>query len=120
MAITHGSRSRMSTGVSPRFCPWPTNRSRTHPPRLGRGVGGGTLGVSMVELATVHELGTATIPARHPLLKASTATSPSGAAARAARVRCAREGSEARGGDGQARAGDRAGRSRSTSEAART
>ena len=33
-------------------------------------------GVSMVELATVHELGTATIPARHPLLKASTATSP--------------------------------------------
>ena len=33
-------------------------------------------GVSMVELATVHELGTATVPARHPLLKASTAVSP--------------------------------------------
>lgn len=33
-------------------------------------------GVSMVELATVHELGTATIPARHPLLRASNATSP--------------------------------------------
>ena len=33
-------------------------------------------GVSMVELATVHELGTSEIPARHPLLKASTATSP--------------------------------------------
>ena len=33
-------------------------------------------GVSMVELATVHELGTATIPARHPLLRAANATSP--------------------------------------------
>ncbi len=33
-------------------------------------------GVSMVELATIHELGSSTIPARHPLLKASTATSP--------------------------------------------
>ncbi len=33
-------------------------------------------GVSMVELATIHELGTSTIPARHPLLKASTAVSP--------------------------------------------
>lgn len=33
-------------------------------------------GISMVELATVHELGSPTIPARHPLLKASTAVSP--------------------------------------------
>lgn len=33
-------------------------------------------GVSMVELATIHELGTATIPARHPLLRAANATSP--------------------------------------------
>ena len=33
-------------------------------------------GVSMVELATVHELGTATIPARHPLLRAANAVSP--------------------------------------------
>ncbi len=33
-------------------------------------------GVSMVELATIHELGTATVPARHPLLKAANATSP--------------------------------------------
>ena len=33
-------------------------------------------GVSVVELATVHELGTATIPARHPLLRAANATSP--------------------------------------------
>ena len=33
-------------------------------------------GVSMAELATVHELGTATVPARHPLLRAANATSP--------------------------------------------
>ena len=33
-------------------------------------------GVSMVELAVVHELGTATVPARHPLLRASHAVSP--------------------------------------------
>lgn len=33
-------------------------------------------GVSMVELAVVHELGTATVPARHPLLRAANATSP--------------------------------------------
>ena len=33
-------------------------------------------GVSMVDLATIHELGTSEIPARHPLLKASVATSP--------------------------------------------
>ena len=33
-------------------------------------------GVSMGELATVHELGTATVPARHPLLRAANATSP--------------------------------------------
>jgi hypothetical protein len=33
-------------------------------------------GVSMVELATIHELGTATVPARHPLLRAANATSP--------------------------------------------
>lgn len=33
-------------------------------------------GVSMVELATVHELGTATVPARHPLLRVALATSP--------------------------------------------
>ena len=33
-------------------------------------------GVSMVELATVHELGTATVPARHPLLRAANAVSP--------------------------------------------
>ena len=33
-------------------------------------------GISMVELATIHELGTATVPARHPLLRASNATSP--------------------------------------------
>lgn len=33
-------------------------------------------GVSMVELATIHELGTATVPARHPLLKAANAVSP--------------------------------------------
>ncbi len=33
-------------------------------------------GVSMAELATIHELGTATIPARHPLLRAANATSP--------------------------------------------
>lgn len=33
-------------------------------------------GFSMVELATIHELGTATIPARHPLLRTANATSP--------------------------------------------
>ena len=33
-------------------------------------------GVSMVELATVHELGTATVPDRHPLLRTANATSP--------------------------------------------
>ena len=33
-------------------------------------------GISMAELAIIHELGTATIPARHPLLRASNATSP--------------------------------------------
>ena len=33
-------------------------------------------GISMVDLATIHELGTSEIPARHPLLKASVATSP--------------------------------------------
>jgi len=33
-------------------------------------------GISMADLATIHELGTSEIPARHPLLKASVATSP--------------------------------------------
>lgn len=33
-------------------------------------------GLSMVELATIHELGTSTIPARHPLLRAANATAP--------------------------------------------
>lgn len=33
-------------------------------------------GVSMVDLATIHELGTSEIPARHPLLRAANATSP--------------------------------------------
>ena len=33
-------------------------------------------GISMAELAIIHELGTATIPARHPLLRAANATSP--------------------------------------------
>ena len=33
-------------------------------------------GVSMVELATIHELGSSTIPARHPLLRAANAVSP--------------------------------------------
>lgn len=33
-------------------------------------------GISLAELATIHELGTDTVPARHGLLRASTATSP--------------------------------------------
>lgn len=33
-------------------------------------------GISMADLALIHELGTSTIPARHGLLKASNATSP--------------------------------------------
>ena len=33
-------------------------------------------GISRAELAIIHELGTATIPARHPLLRAANATSP--------------------------------------------
>lgn len=33
-------------------------------------------GLSMVELATIHELGTSTIPARHPLLRVANATAP--------------------------------------------
>ena len=33
-------------------------------------------GISMADLALIHELGTTEIPARHGLLKASTATSP--------------------------------------------
>lgn len=33
-------------------------------------------GISFAELATIHELGTADIPARHGLLKATNATSP--------------------------------------------